>query len=208
MCNRYRSKVDRRRYTDEFGITSYDVFEEDIPREVFPRKPGFIIRDLGGERVLSQARWGLVSHRTKELKPKFQPNNARAETFHSKFPFAPVWKRQRCLIPVDSFFEWHHPDEGKPQLFHLLPKSGRPVAMAGLWDVWEGPDGPVETYTMLTTKASDFMARIHNKGRRMPFILPREHYNDWLDLNNNDPEMLRGLADPNPDLQASAFSTD
>lgn len=204
MCNRYRTKVDRRQYTDAFGVASEDTFEFwGTEREVYPKRPGFIIREFDGRRVISEALWGLIPRRAREPNPKFRPNNARAETFERTFPFSVVWKDRRCLIPVDSFFEYRHPETGRPQLHHFTPADGQPVAMAGFWDTWEGPDGPVETYTMLTTAASPFVAKIHNKGRRMPLILPPENYAAWLDTNCRDPAALRSLGYPDPDLTVS-----
>jgi putative SOS response-associated peptidase YedK len=103
--------------------------------------------------------------------------NARSETVADKPSFRSGFKRQRCLVPADGFYEWKKEGSVK-QPYHIRLKQGRAFAIAGLWSRWQDPDGEdLFTFTLLTTEPNDLLADIHN---RMPVILPPEAYDTWL----------------------------
>jgi putative SOS response-associated peptidase YedK len=134
----------------------------DRPRfNVAPTQPIAVIRP--GELVA--LRWGLVPSWSKDCKGFI---NARAETAAEKPTFRSAFKKRRCLIPADGFYEWQRTKAGKRPYFIRL-RDGEPFAFAGLW---EG-----ETSAILTTAANDLMRPIHD---RMPVILASEDYERWL----------------------------
>ena len=103
--------------------------------------------------------------------------SARAETVATKPSFRSAFKRRRCLIAADGFYEWQKRDDGK-QPFHIRLRSGEPFAFAGLWERWAKGAEPVESCTIITTDANEMTEDLHD---RMPVILPKDTYDLWLD---------------------------
>src|SRR5690606_10699784 len=126
---------------------------------------------------LTYHRWGLIPSWAKDVSIGNKLINARSETADEKPSFRSAFKRRRCLIPADGFFEWQKQDKNKvPMFIHMKDQSV--FAFAGLWEVWHSPEGDeIRTATILTTEPNDLMANIHN---RMPVILPRDAYEIWL----------------------------
>jgi putative SOS response-associated peptidase YedK len=120
--------------------------------------------------------------------------------------FRAAYKRRRCLILADGFYEWRKESVGKtPMYIHM--QSGQPFAFAGLWEVWHSPDGSeIPSCTIITTEPNSLMASIHN---RMPVILPRDRYAEWLDPAERPADALQGLLRPyRPDeMEAYPVST-
>ena len=111
--------------------------------------------------------------------------NARAESVAEKPSFRNAFKKRRCLIPADGFYEWKGPKGDKQPMFITLPDK-KPFAFAGLWETWNDKDAPDSIYkscTIITTQASDSMRDIHH---RMPAILKPEIYETWLDPANQN----------------------
>ncbi|OQP07346.1 hypothetical protein B1690_05555 [Geobacillus sp. 46C-IIa] len=147
-----------------------------------------------GERVGKMMRWGLVPFWAKDVRIGAKMINARSETVDEKASFRHAFKRRRCLIVADGFYEWRKEGEKKvPYRFTLA--AGAPFAFAGLWERWDGPSGPLETCTIITTKANELVAAIHD---RMPVILPSERHGDWLDPSLDDSEYLKTFLQPYP----------
>lgn len=96
--------------------------------------------------------------------------NARAETAHDKPAFRAPFRHYRCLIQASGFYEWRATGHGK-QPWYIRPTNGQLLLFAGLWDRWNGPDGHVDSCTILTTGANALMAPLHD---RMPAILDTE----------------------------------
>jgi len=104
---------------------------------------------------------------------------------------------RRCLIPASGFFEWEQVNKHTRQPWQITARNGEPLALAGLWERWSPQDGsPVESCTILTTAANEFMSDLHD---RMPVILSRESFGAWLDPTMTDPERLMPLMSPCPD---------
>lgn len=141
------------------------------------------------ENWLEKLHWGLVPFWAKDISIGNRMINARAETIDSKPSFRDAFKKRRCLIPADGFYEWKGPKGQKQPIFITLPES-KPFAFAGLWETWHKKDDPDTIYkscTIITTEASDSVRRIHH---RMPAILKPEMYESWLDpLNQNINEL-------------------
>lgn len=151
--------------------------------------------DQGNELVI--ARWGLIPHWAKDKKIAYSTINARSETAPSKPAFRDAFKKRRCLIIADGFFEWQRDGEEKTP-YLIQPKAGGPFAFAGLWSTWRPEDGKeVTSYTIMTTEPNEFMAKIHN---RMPVILSVDGHDRWLDLNADPSQILKPY--PSDDLKA------
>lgn len=158
-----------------------------------------------GQRELTLARWGLIPRWAKEPDIGTRTINCRAETADTKPGFRASFFGRRCLIPADGFYEWKVLGDGskQPVLIRARASSGdtceRPFAMAGLWDRWESPDGsPVDSCTILTTEASEFVRPIHD---RMPVIVRPSDHEAWLgagETSRQDVTRLKNLCRPYP----------
>jgi len=146
-------------------------------------------------------RWGLIPSWAKDAGIAAHTINARAETLTEKPAFRTAFRRRRCLVPADGFYEWLK--SGKAKLPHAIrPKDSHPLAFAGLWDHWQGPGGQgIDSATVVTTNANDLLRPLHE---RMPVILPREHYGAWLDPQRKEDELL-SLLRPYPDELLTLF---
>ena len=134
--------------------------------------------ETGGERELVALRWGLVPFWAKDPSIGNRMINARAETVAEKPAYRAAYRRRRCLVLADGFYEWHKEGAGKTPYFISLA-SGEPFAFAGLWERWESKtsDDIIESATLITAGATDFMSRLHH---RMPVILEPGTADSWL----------------------------
>ena len=129
------------------------------------------------KRVLHLLRWGLVPHWAKDPSIGAKLNNARGESVAEKPSFRDSFKRRRCLVPANGFYEWKPEDKIK-QPYYISPKDGQPMAMGGLWESWKTPDGSLlRTVCIVTVGPNAVMEPIHD---RMPVIVPPERWQDWL----------------------------
>ncbi len=131
-----------------------------------------------GARECAMLRWGLIPSWAKDEKIGARMINARSETAAEKPSFRSAVKSRRCLVPASGFYEWvKGPDGKQPHFIHFA--DARTFAFAGLWERWsKGENGPLETFTILTTTPNDLISDLHD---RMPVILPPETYVDWLE---------------------------
>ncbi|HRH81691.1 MAG TPA: SOS response-associated peptidase [Thiobacillaceae bacterium] len=155
-----------------------------------------------GKRVLHLLRWGLVPHRSGDPSIGAKLNNARAEGVGEKFSYRDAFRRRRCLIPADGFYEWK--TEGRlKQPWHFSLRSGDPLAMGGLWESWRGPDGRIlRACAIITTGPNAVMAPVHD---RVPAIIAPEHWQDWLAA---PPDEVRALLAPLPAEAMQAWKVD
>jgi putative SOS response-associated peptidase YedK len=156
---------------------------------VAPSQEVLAIIKYENENWLEKLHWGLVPFWAKDISIGNKLINARAETIASKPSFRNAFKKRRCLIPADGFYEWIGPKRQKQPVFITLPEN-KPFAFAGLWETWHKKDDPDTMYkscTIITTEASDSVREIHH---RMPAILTPDAYESWLDpLNQNVSEL-------------------
>jgi putative SOS response-associated peptidase YedK len=148
----------------------------------------------GGGRELALVRWGLIPAWAKEASIGGRLINARSETVAEKPAFRSAFRKRRCLVPADGFYEWRKREGGGPKQPMLVRRrDGAPFAFAGLWEHWRGPEGEVQTCTILTTEANAVLAPIHD---RMPVILDPAAYDRWLDpARPGAEELLRPCSD-------------
>jgi putative SOS response-associated peptidase YedK len=139
--------------------------------------------------------WGLIPPWAKERKIAHSLINARGESVHEKPAFRSAFKSRRCLIVADGFYEWRKNADGSKTPMHIRMADGQPFGIGGLWERWTDPDSGeiVTSCTIITTTPNELMAPIHN---RMPVILPRDRYTDWLSRQNQDIEYLQSLLVP------------
>jgi putative SOS response-associated peptidase YedK len=193
MCARYTLTSSGPEITSLFGLTD-DLDREFEPRfNIAPSEPISVIRMTNGKRELAQLRWGLIPYWANNLQAGGFVN-ARAETVHEKPAFRDPFRRRRCLVPADGFYEWQHLGK-KKQPYYFRKFGGGVLAYAGVWDCWNSPDGPIETVALLTVPANDRVKPFHD---RMPAILTEDHFSLWLDPREQQPDRLLPLLLPFP----------
>ena len=165
------------------------------------------------ERRVEAFHWGLIPSWAKDRKIASRMINARSETLAEKNAFKGLFAKKRLLVPMDGFYEWKAGHEGGPvnskgkplkQPMFIHRTDGEPLAVAGLWTAWKDPDPPAEadpsetgdawlhSATIITTAANATMSAIHD---RMPVVVPRSRWDEWLDPDNHDIESLSSIFD-------------
>jgi putative SOS response-associated peptidase YedK len=153
-------------------------------------------------RELVLLHWGLIPFWAKEPQIGARMINARSETVAEKPAFRAAFRRRRCLVVADGFYEWQR-QNGSKQPFYIHFHDGRPFAFAGLWEFWKGPDDvTIESCTLLTTQPNDLLRSVHN---RMPVILHAKDYDLWLDPKVQQVEKLQPLLLPYPSDEMHAY---
>lgn len=141
------------------------------------------------ENRLKMLNWGLVPFWAKDLSRSSSLINARAETLAAKPSFRQAFKKRRCLIPADGFYEWKS-DAGRKQPWYFTLKNGGPFVFAGLWETWQGPQEEYHSCAIVTTAASVSMRKIHH---RMPVVLEPKYCQSWLDSSTQDSNRLNRI---------------
>lgn len=203
MCGRYTSKKNPVDIAEEFHAANlvpddrrpdFNVAptrEVPVVRARKPAEPaadgGDAGKQDGEQRELVQMKWGLVPFWAKDPKTGGRMFNARVETVSAKPAFRSAVKRRRCIVPADGYYEWKKLDGGKKQPYYLTPQDGSSLALAGLWEIWGEGDDRLTTFTILTTAAAGHLEEIHD---RMPFMLPPQAWQQWLDPSTEDVKAL------------------
>ena len=200
MCGRFTLTGKPHRLCEHFALTAPP--EELAARyNIAPTQPVLVIPNRT-HRVLRPARWGLVPQWARDVSIGNKMINARAETLASRAPFNAALERRRCLIPADGFYEWKVEGERR-RPFAVRPRAGGPIAFAGLWETWTGPNGEeLETAAIVTTQANRALRPLHD---RMPVVLAPEAYDMWLDCRAVDGEIAAALLAPAPDNFFDAY---
>ena len=149
--------------------------------------------------AITAYRWGLIPHWAESAKVGSRMINARAETLTSSPAFRDALLRKRCLVPVESFYEWRR--EGTIRQPYAIGRAdGRPLVLAGLWSGWRDPavDQVRRTFTIVTTTPNETMAPIHN---RMPVVLADDEWATWLDPRLTDTGELLAMLEPRDDVE-------
>jgi putative SOS response-associated peptidase YedK len=193
MCGRFAQTTKPKTVAEKFKIHLKVEMDEFQPRyNVSPSSMVPCIRIPSGETkpVLENLKWGLIPSWAKDPKIGFKLANARAETVAELPSFRTSFKNQRCLVPIDGFYEWNQTTQPKqPYYFHL--KNEEPFCLAGLWDIWKFPAGDVvNTFTLITTEPNAVVAPVCD---RMPVILDEKDFEAWLDPKNQDTAQLKAL---------------
>jgi putative SOS response-associated peptidase YedK len=206
MCGRFALHTSADKLAELFQLPEEPVL---VPRyNIAPTQPVGIVR-MDAQRTSREwalAQWGLTPSWAKDPSLGARMINARAETVEEKPAFRAAFKRRRCLLPADGFYEWQKTGKGK-QPYYISLTDGVPFAIAGLWEYWEGADGSaLESCALLTTDANELMAPLHN---RMPVIIAPEDYEDWLladvERDTRSLTILRHLLRPYPAEAMTAY---
>ncbi|MCA9508560.1 MAG: SOS response-associated peptidase [Myxococcales bacterium] len=193
MCGRFELTDDIDTIACEFNI---DTDIEISPNfNIAPSQYIIVVRQNElGQNEIAQARWGLIPSWVSDLKRSPKPINAKIETAHVKPFFRYAFKKRRCLIPANGFFEWKLIND-KKQPFLIHKKNNSLLYFAGLWELWQSDEGEViETATILTTKAVGVITDVHD---RMPIILSKKIFGNWLDIQNEDVEFIQAICAEN-----------
>ena len=200
MCGRYSLTTPEEALVDLFGAGPLDDFQ---PRyNIAPTQTVPVVRvGEDGARQWAWLRWGLVPSWAKDASIGNRMINARAETAAEKPSFRAAFRRRRCLVPADGFYEWRK-SGGQSQPYRIEMARGAPFALAGLWERWQAAEGQaIESFTILTTEANRDLAAIHH---RMPVILSPDHYDVWLMTGAANTGMLQPLLAPYGDGELTA----
>jgi putative SOS response-associated peptidase YedK len=201
MCGRFTQQLS----SSEFAR----IFEaEDLAGDagghynVAPTDEAAVVVQRDDRRAIVRYRWGLVPAWANDSRTGSRAFNARAEGVATSPLFRDAFRRRRCLVPVDGFYEWLRTGSNR-QPMRIHDPTGVPLALAGLWAGRRDPEtGQVlRTFTIVTTRPSTFMAPIHD---RMPVVVPRQSWATWLDPSPGDPAELRALLEPRENLTLAA----
>ena len=177
MCGRYVRKSTRREIAawfaaeDDPGSTWGESYN--IAPQTF--QPIVRLSPATGRREVVLMRWGLIPYWSKDAKIALRTINARAETVATAPVFREAFRRRRCLVPADAFYEWQKLDARNKQPFAIALASREPYAFAGLWERWKDPTSgePLQTFAIITISANEIVAPLHD---RMPVILEPGDY--------------------------------
>ncbi len=202
MCGRFALYIDPIALAKKFQTEN--LLELSPSYNVAPSQAIPIIRNEQGHRLFAMARWGLIPSWAKEINTGYSTINARAETVSEKPAFRSAFQHRRCLIPADGFFEWQEITGNKTkQPWYISLKSQEPMALAGLWEYWQGRDGSeIESCAIIVTAGNELMQSIHN---RMPVILPPETWDIWLDTANTNKQRLQSMLNQYPTEEMAAW---
>jgi putative SOS response-associated peptidase YedK len=194
MCGRFTLATPDQDLAVQFNLPAIPDLQ---PRyNIAPTQPVAVVRvpSAGAERELAMVHWGLIPFWAKDSKIGARMINARAETAAEKPAFRAAFRRRRCLVPADGFYEWQKQNGGPKQPYYIHMADGQAFAFAGLWERWKSPDDTVvDSCTLLTTQPNDLVRLLHN---RMPVILQPQDYERWLDPTLEEAEVLKPLLTP------------
>ena len=206
MCGRFVAATPVDDLIATFGVEAVKVDPAEVEPDynVAPTDDVLAVAvSKDGQRQLGQFRWGLVPSWAKDVGVGNRMINIRAETVKDKPSFRKTLGKRRCIVPADGFYEWKDMGKGrKKQPFFIRSRSGEPLALAGLWEVWKDRTLPPEqaaeaewlkSCTILTTTPNALLAPLHD---RMPVVLPPSAWDEWLDPANDDVDALEALLVP------------
>jgi putative SOS response-associated peptidase YedK len=198
MCGRFTLRCDSDILAEYFDVPEVPPLESRY--NIAPTQGVLVVRVLesGGPRTADFLRWGLVPSWADDPKAGYRMINARAETVPKSPAYRTAFRKRRCVLAADGFFEWRKEGKKKKKPSHFTLADGEPFGIAGLWERWEKGETPLETCTLLTTEANSLVRPLHD---RMPVILPPEHLERWLDPKFDDLDELMDLLQPFPAKQ-------
>lgn len=189
MCGRFTLRTPAKDIAEFFGLSKMPELQ--MRYNIAPTQDIAAVRLAreSSQRELVFLHWGLIPFWANDPKIGYRTINARAETVATKPSFRSAFKRRRCLIVADGFYEWQKTNGKKlPFLIHM--KDDRPFAFAGLWEHWRGDGEEIESCTIIVSEANDLLEPIHD---RMPVILDPDDYDLWLNLEIEGKEKLQEL---------------
>lgn len=193
MCGRFDLHAEPVKIQKDFGIDHFSV-DYHPSHNIAPSRQIIIVKD-DGKRYLAQCRWGFIPSWADDAGIGFKMINARAETIAVKPAFKDAFRKHRCLVIANGFFEWRR--EGKAKIpFYIRMKAETLIGFAGIFNIWKSLEGEeICSCAIITTEANDLIRPIHD---RMPVIIPKDKEDIWLDPKNTDTNQLKSLLVPYP----------
>lgn len=193
MCGRYDLSDNPAAIRAKFRVPVVPDYSPNPDLRPTNNAPVVRLSHASMQREAALLRWGLVPAWAKDLKFGARCINARAETLASTPSFRVAYRKRRCLVPVNAFFEWTG-EPGHKIKWRIGLKDEPLFALAGLWEWWKDPASQqgIETYTIVTTRANDLLAPIHD---RMPVVIAERDYDRWLDADDPATDLLEPFAD-------------
>lgn len=190
MCSRYVQITEPKVLAGLFGVVRpLPVLPPKMSMyNIAPPHRALVVRD-NPKRELAVMRWGLVPPGATNVSIGQKMFNARAETVAQRPAYAGAFEQRRCIVPADGFYEWKESD-GAKQAYYIKRVDGAPMAFAGLWEQKKTREGPLETFTIVTTTANAVVAPIHS---RMPVILDEAGWRTWLEAEADREAVTRLL---------------
>ncbi|HEY9728669.1 MAG TPA: SOS response-associated peptidase [Chroococcales cyanobacterium] len=195
MCGRYSQRQSADVIAKAFEVDNVPALEPRYNIAPTQSVPTVLQPSVSQSRQFKMLHWGLIPKWAKDSKIGAKLINARAETVAEKPSFRSAFRKRRCLVLADGFYEWQQQENKKQkQPYYFRLNDGQPFAFAGLWEQWEDVSGEaIDSCTLLTTDANELMRPVHN---RMPVILNPKDYERWLDPEVKEPEQLQPLLRP------------
>ena len=193
MCGRFTQERPASELAEIFGAEP--LADDPGGRyNVAPTDEAMVVVQRDERRAVTGYRWGLIPHWAESAKVGSKMFNARAETLTTSPAFREAFKRRRCLVPVDSFYEWKREGTVR-QPYRVLRTDRRSLALAGLWAGWKDPATETvrRTFTIVTTTPNDALRDLHD---RMPVVVEEDAWDRWLGAEHADPGELLGLLLP------------
>ena len=203
MCGRFTQQRPASELAEIFGAEPL-VDDPGGHYNVAPTDEALVVVQRDERRAITAYRWGLIPHWATDAKVGSRMFNARAETLTRSPAFSRAFERRRCLVPVDSFYEWKREGTVR-QPYRVVRADGRPIALAGLWAGWHDPatDAVRRTFTIVTTTPNRALADLHD---RMPVILPDDAWGRWLEPSPADLGEVLGLLGPNDEVDLEVYA--
>lgn len=193
MCGRFVRITPITSIVEIFHVES-PSFDLSASYNIAPSQDIVIVND-SGRRELVRCRWGFLPPWIKDIAEGSPMINARAETIYEKASFKEAFRKQRCLIIADGFYEWKR-EKQKKTPFYIRLKSAQPMGFAGIYNYRSSPEGDkICGCAIITTWSNDLVASIHD---RMPVLVPQEKVDMWLDPSCTDYEALKAMLRPYP----------
>lgn len=181
MCGRFTLRLSTAELQELFDALRVENPQLRLRYNICPSQTVAVVKQEEDAPTCSLMRWGMIPHWAKEVKG-LMPINARAESIAEKPTFKVPFKKRRCLIPADGFYEWET-IEKKKQPYFIHMKDDAPFAFAGIWNRNEINGEVLETFSLITTEPNELMAQFHD---RMPVIIPKAKFEGWLTESNED----------------------
>ena len=202
MCGRFTLATAPEIVAEFFDLTAVPDLSPRYNIAPTQPAPAILVTPEQATRIFRPLRWGLIPGWAKDPAIGNRLINARAETVAEKPAFRSAFRRRRCLVVSDGFYEWKK-GPGRKRPFYIRMRDDKPFAFAGLWEHWESEDGTsIESCTLLTTRPNDLLRPVHD---RMPVILDRADHDLWLDPAMDKVDRLAALLSPYPAEEMKAY---
>ena len=192
MCGRFALRSPAKTIAAAFQVEEVPAVEARY--NIAPTQKILAVRQGADGREAEWLKWGLIPSWAKDADSAARLINARSETVAEKPSFREAFKRRRCIIPADGFYEWQRAG-GRKLPFFFQMKDERPFGFAGLWERWQGEGPVVESCAILTTAANEVLRPVHD---RMPVILHPDDYELWMGVDERKLDLIEELLRPYP----------